>query len=203
MKTLVVFNHPYEGSYCNAILEAVQSGLKKGNHSMDLIHLDKDNFDPVMRGKDLLAFVQARNDTETALSKVDQQVLDYKRRLEEAEHLVFIFPIWWELMPAMTKGFIDKVIFPGIAYGYSDNGRMVSRLKNIKKITMITTMNSPSIIYKLVFGNAIKKSLLRGTFWKIGSPNRKWISLNEVKNASDRKRKQWLQKIEKTFTNIK
>jgi putative NADPH-quinone reductase len=203
MKTLIVFNHPYEGSYCNAILEAVQSGLKKGHHPVDLIHLDKDNFDPVMRGKDLLAFVKAREDAESALSMVDEQVLDYKRRLEEAEHLVFIFPVWWELMPALTKGFIDKVIFPGIAYEYTEKGRMVSRLHNIKRVTIITTMNTPSVIYRFIFGNAIKKSLLTGTFWKIGYSNRKWISLNMVKNASDKKRKQWLQKIENIFMNVK
>ena len=200
MKTLIVFNHPYEGSYCNAILEAVQSGLKKGNHLVDLIHLDKDNFDPVMRGKDLLAFVKAQNDAESALSMIDKQVLDYKSRLEEAEHLVFIFPIWWELMPALTKGFIDKVIFPGVAYKYDEKGKMISRLQNIKRVTVITTMNTPSVIYRFIFGNAIKKSLLTGTFWKIGYSNLKWISLNMVKSASDKKRKQWLQQIENAFT---
>ena len=144
MKTLIVFNHPYEGSYCNAILEAVQSGLKKGNHEVDFIHLDKDNFDPVMRNKDLAAFAKARNDAEGAYTMLDPQVMDYKKRLEEAEHLIFIFPIWWELMPALTKGFIDKVIFPGIAYNYGKNGRMLFCLKNLKGLTVVTTMNTPS-----------------------------------------------------------
>ena len=87
MKTLIVFNHPYEGSYCNAILEAVQSGLKKGNHEVDFIHLDKDNFDPVMRNKDLAAFAKARNDAEGAYTMLDPQVMDYGRSRASYFHL--------------------------------------------------------------------------------------------------------------------
>ena len=59
MKTLIIYNHPHEGSFCSAIREAVHSGLKKGGHPCKVINLDKDQFDPVMRGKDLKAFVMA------------------------------------------------------------------------------------------------------------------------------------------------
>jgi NAD(P)H dehydrogenase (quinone) len=123
-------------------------GLKSGNHETDLIHLDNDNFDPVMRTKDLAAFVEAKYNAQNAYEVLDKQVLDYKSRLELAEHLIMIFPIWWELMPALTKGFIDKVIFPGVAYDYAAGGkRMVSRMKSLKTVTVITTMNTPSILY--------------------------------------------------------
>ena len=107
MKTLIVFNHPYEKSYCNSILNSVTAGLKKAQHEIDLIYLDKEDFNPVMTATDLQAFVKRK--------PVDTKVIEYKSRLEKADHLVFIFPIWWELMPALTKGFIDKVIFPGVA----------------------------------------------------------------------------------------
>ncbi len=92
-------------------------------------------------------------------------------------------------MPALMKGFIDKVIFPGIAYQYKDTGLgMYSLLDNLKGVTMITTMNTPpSFAYRLLFGNAIKKAMLLGTFWKIGVKNRKWINYAQVKPASDKK----------------
>lgn len=202
MKTLIVFNHPYEGSFCNAILESVLAGLKKGGHETDVIHLDKDKFDPVMSKTDLAAFVKARSDVKDAMSMLSPQVLDYKKRLEDADRLVFIFPIWWELMPALTKGFIDKLIFPGIAYQYDENGKMKFCLNKLKNVTVITTMNTPSFLYRTIFGNAIKKSLLRGTFWKLGFFKCKWISLNMVKDSSEKKRKDWLKKIEKRFVNL-
>ena len=203
MRVLVVFNHPYEKSYCNAILESVKAGLAKGNHELDLIHLDQDEFDPVMRAKDLKAFVMAAKDLDASLNLVDSKVLDYKNRLELADHLVFIFPIWWELMPALTKGFIDKVIFPGIAYDYNEKGnRLISKLKRLKGVTLVSTMNTPKVLYWSIFGNAIKKALLLGTFWKIGVPNRKWINLSSVKSVSQEKRAQWLSDIELRFQRL-
>lgn len=195
MKTVIVFNHPYDGSYCNAILQSVTAGLQKNNHEVDLIHLDKENFNPVMTCEDLKAFVNRY--------PVDPKVIEYKERLGNADHLVFIFPIWWELMPAMTKGFIDKVIFPGVAYDYKTNGFMIKKLKKLKSVTLITTMNTHSFFYKLIFGNAIKRAFFTGTFWKMGYKNRKWISLNMVKFVSEDKRRNWLLKLEERFQNLK
>lgn len=200
MKVLIVFNHPYEKSYCNAILDSVSRGLQQANHEVDLIHLDKDEFDPVMRAKDLKAFVTGSNNPDKSYKLLDAQVKDYKIRLEEAEHLIFIFPIWWELMPALTKGFIDKLIFPGIAYDFNAKGNRMIKKLNLRGVTMITTMNTPKFLYRMIFGNAIKKAMLLGTFWKMGYKNRKWINLNMVKFVSDEKRKLWLTNIEKQFT---
>ena len=196
MKTAIVFNHPYEGSYCTAILKSVTTGLKKAGHEVDLIHLDNDGFDPVMRAMDLKGFKDG--------IPSDPQVLAYRDRLDDADHLVMIFPIWWELMPAMTKGFIDKVIFPGVAYHADNSGKypkMVKRWK-LNSITVITTMNTPSLIYRLVFGNAIKKAIFSGTFWKMGFKNRRWISFNMVKFVDDQKRQKWLRQLEARFENF-
>ncbi|WP_430612555.1 NAD(P)H-dependent oxidoreductase [Flavobacterium sp. JP2137] len=196
MKVVIVFNHPYDGSFCNAILESVTNGLTKGKHQVDLIHLDKDNFNPVMTAADLKSF---RDKMPT-----DPKVIEYSNRIKNADHLIFIFPIWWELMPAMTKGFVDKVIFPGLAYDYTNAGntRMKPLWNNVKGITMITTMNTPDYLYGLLFGNAIKKAMIVGTFWKIGFKNRKWISYNQVKQVSMEKRKKWLIKLEHKFASF-
>lgn len=197
MKVIIVFNHPYEGSFCNAILETVSNGLKNANHEIDLIHLDKDHFDPVMTAEDLKAF---RNQ-----KPIDPQVIDYGRRIKNADHLVLIFPIWWELMPALMKGFVDKVIFPGVAYDYTNanNTLMKPLWTNIKGITMITTMNTPRWLYWLLFGNPIKKAMILGTFWKMGYKNRKWISFKQVKMVSRKKREFWLRSIEKQIFRMK
>lgn len=194
MKVVIVFNHPYEGSYCNAILRSVTAGLKKGKHEVDLIHLDREGFNPVMTAQDLKAFVDRK--------PVDPKVIEYKERLEKAAHVIFIFPIWWELMPAMTKGFIDKVIFPGVAYDYKPNGFMRKKFLNLNGITLITTMNTSGFFYRFIFANAIKKAFFTGTFWKMGYKNRKWINLSMVKMVSEKKRIKWLTKLESRFASL-
>lgn len=197
MKVVIVFNHPYDGSFCNAILQSVTNGLTNGNHQVDLIHLDKDSFNPVMTATDLKGFRDKK--------PIDPKVIEYSNKIKNADHLIFIFPIWWELMPAMTKGFIDKIIFPGVAYDYTnaENTRMKPLWNNLKGVTIITTMNTPNWLYWLLFGNAIKKAMLLGTFWKIGFKNRKWISFNQVKMVSSEKRKKWLTELETKFLNLK
>lgn len=196
MKAAIVFNHPYEGSFCNAILKSVTDGFHKAQHEVDVIHLDNEGFNPVMTAADLKAFKERK--------PVDPKVIEYKQRLDDADHLVFIFPIWWELMPALTKGFIDKVIFPGVAYDYTPSGYgMFPLFKKVKRVTVITTMNTPGFLYRIVFGNAIRKAIMTGTFWKMGYKNRKWINLSMVKTVSDRKRKKWLTKLEDRFASLK
>ncbi len=204
MKVLIIFNHPYEHSYCSGILEKIKGTLSTAKHEIEIIHLDKEQFDPVMRAQDLQAFTLARSNPKLALLMLSEQVLEYKAKLEQADHLVFIFPIWWELMPALTKGFIDKLIFPGIAYQYKANGLgMTCLLDKLRSVTMITTMNTPSWAYRLLFGNAIKKALLMGTFWKIGIKKRKWINLTNVKSANKAKREQWLTQIAYEMSQLK
>lgn len=196
MKVAIVYNHPYSKSFCHAILQSVRAGIGRAGHEADVINLDEEGFNPVMTAADLKAFVMQR--------PVDSQVLAYQERLKTADHLVFIFPIWWELMPAMTKGFIDKVIFPGLAYTQEKNRvSMKPLLTNIKSVTVISTMNTPSWLYRILFGNAIRKALMVGTFWKIGFKNRKWINLTQVKSASPAKRKKWLRNMETLFTKLK
>ena len=104
-------------------------------------------------------------------------------------------------MPAMTKGFIDKVIFPGGAYDYTKSGLgMVSLLDKLKSVTVISTMNTPKSVYSLIYGNAVKKALIKGTFKKSGCKNVKWFSYNMIKGSSDTKRQNWLKTNEAKLT---
>lgn len=198
MRTLIVYNHPREGSFCSAIRDAVENGLKTGNHEYKVIDLDRDGFDPVMREKDLKAFVTAGRIGEDGLEEVDPLVLRYMKMMRWAEQIVMIFPIWWMTTPAMTKGFIDKVIFPGIVYKM-EGGKLVSKLSSLKQVTIITTMNTPSEVYHDIFGNSLEGSLIKGTFNQIGIHDIRWISLNMVKQAGDEKRWVWLDEIETEF----
>lgn len=196
MRTVIVFNHPYEGSFCNAILNAITKGLQKGGHEVDLMHLDNDRFNPVMTQDDLKAFV--------AHQPIDPQVINYSERLKKADHLIFIFPIWWDIMPATTKGFIDRVLSPGVVYDHHPKGfGLVPLLKNMRSVTIVTTMNKPKILYSLLIGNLIKKVMLRSVFKTMGYKQLKWIGFASVKSVSQEKRKKWLNNLETGFSSFK
>ncbi len=198
MKTLIIYNHPHEGSFCSAIRDAVISGLDIGGHEYKVINLDKDGFDPVMREKDLKAFVEGGRDSKMWPEGVDSLVMNYVQKMQWAERIVMIFPIWWMSTPAMTKGFIDKVIFPGMVYKM-ESGKLVSMLSKLKQVVIISTMNTPAAIYESNFGNSLEGSLIKGTFNQIGIHDIRWISLNMVKQVGDEKRWVWLDEIEHEF----
>lgn len=196
MRTVIVFNHPYEGSYCNAILQSVTKGLQQAGHQVDLMHLDNDRFNPAMSREDLKAFIDH--------VPTDPMVIDYTERLKKANHLVFIFPIWWDIMPAMTKGFIDRVLCPGIAYDHHPRGfGLVPLLKNLTSVTIITTMNKPGIMYSLLIGNLIKKVMVRSVFKTMGYKSIKWISFTSVKSVGQKRREKWLANLETRFSKLK
>lgn len=196
MRIVIVFNHPYDGSYGNAILASVTKGLEEASHDVDLMHLDKDGFNPVMSEEDLKAFLNHKPQ--------DPRVIDYNERLRKADRLIFIFPIWWDLMPAMTKGFIDKVLSPGVVYDHHPRGfGLVPLLKNLKGVTIITTMNKPKIMYSVLIGNLIEKAMLRSVFKTMGYKNLDWISFNMVKSVSQEKRVKWLTDLQTRFSNLK
>lgn len=200
MKTLIVFNHPYDGSFCDAILVAAKQGAElQGECSV--INLDKDQFNPVMSSHDLRAFALARHEPEKAFAMLDKQVLSYKSMLEQAEHLAFIFPVWWMLMPALTKGFIDRVIVPLVAYDYAPDGSMQSRLNKLRRVTVVSTMNTPADVYEKRYGNALSKALFQGTFEAIGIRNSHWISLNMVAQAEPAQRERWLNRVKGYFSS--
>jgi len=107
-------------------------------------------------------------------------------------------------MPARTKGFMDRVMFPGSAYAYRNANRTLMRplWGSLEGVTVITTMNTPGWLYAALFGNAIKKALLLGTFWKMGYRRLKWLSFNRVKDVSAEKRTRWLVRIEQRFAAL-
>ena len=200
MRTLIVFNHPYDGSFCNALLMAAKRGAEQ-NGECDIINLDKDGFNPVMSSNDLHAFILARREPEKAIALLGEDVLAYKALLEKAEHLAFIFPVWWALMPALTKGFIDRVIFPLVAYGYAADGSMHSRLGMLKRVTLLTTMNTPADVYEKRYGNAVAKAVLQGVFGSIGVDDAHWMCFNMVSKVQAEKRERWLAEVEEYFSS--
>ena len=96
-----------------------------------------------MTRQDLAAWRQGR--------AVDPLVLDYQRRLLAAGHLAFVFPVWWETMPAATKGFLDRVLTKGVMYeelpGAGGNP-FRNRMTNLGGVSVLSVMTTPDKAYR-------------------------------------------------------
>lgn len=186
MKT-VIFAHPWHGSFNKAILDSVTKKFDEMKESYTIIDLHKDNFDPVMREEDLKLYSEGKFN--------DPLVGKYQEILKKSDGLVFIFPIWWSTMPAILKGFLDKVFLLNFAYNHGNTG-ITGHLKNIKSVKIITTAGSPKFLIKLFLGNPIGWTFGTGTLRATGMKGVKWLHCYISKKDSKEKLEKFLQKTE-------
>ncbi len=192
-KTMIVFDHPYGAQACNneshnrsfsaALCKRITDTERERGATVDLADLDADGFDPAMSKEDLANWRKG--------VPMNAQVADYQRRMLEADRIVFVFPVWWELMPARTKGFLDKVYAKNLLYSQSEDGRsMKTRLKSNAEVFAVTTMGTPKALYGLVFGKPVVKALSVGLCRKTGIAKFHWHSFSGVDKMSlDERRK--------------
>jgi len=111
--------------------------------------------------------------------------------------LVWIHPVWWGGLPALTKGFIDRLFLPGMAFKYRENSVWWEKLLNGKSAHIITTLDQPGWYYRWVYGrpsvNQLKKSVLE--FCGIKPVKVTFIGI--IKTSDESARNQWLEKIRK------
>jgi NAD(P)H dehydrogenase (quinone) len=197
MKAVIIFDHPYgpqasenelhNRSFSATVYKKVKETIESRGGEVDLIDLRADNFNPVMSKEDLTAW--------RTQPFVDKQTNDYFQRLLTSDKIIFIFPIWWESMPASTKGFLDKVL----AKGHLLSGDLAILQKKNPDIYVLTVSGTPTIIYQLWYGNPIVKIFKRGTFNKIGLRKFHWINFN----AEERKLKGRIKLVESIPINLK
>ena len=159
MHTLIVYCHPYPGSFGHAELEAICRRLDREGHDYEVIDLYEDGFNPTLSRDELKVYFSGES--------IDPLVTHYQEMLLSAEHLVMIFPIWWSDIPAMLKGWLDKVMLVGSTWYLNDEGRLIGKLSNIKDLAVYTTSASPTVDTVEECGNAIRACLIDGTMWQL------------------------------------
>ena len=117
--TTIIFSHPWEGSFNRAILDVVIDTLRQQKRQYQLIDLVADGFNPTMTANDLAGY----NRGETA----DPLVAKYGEMLQGTDRLIVIFPIWWGMMPAIFKGFLDKVFYHFLTASYLGDNALFKR----------------------------------------------------------------------------
>jgi NAD(P)H dehydrogenase (quinone) len=182
MRVMVIITHPNDQSFNHALLAATLRGLEAGGHTTDVLDLYKEDFDPVMTLEELAGYSEGKI--------LDPKVSEYQARIDQAEHLLFIFPVWWEVMPALLKGWLDKVFLPGWAFE-GEGDTLAPLLKHITGATAITTMEAPAITF-----NSVENALLKGVMGFCGVPRTSYINFLFVSHTRPEQRAAWLDEVE-------
>jgi len=133
MKHLIVVSHPSEGSFTMAVAQAYAAQLEELGHSQQMHDLYRLDFDPVMTAREL-ATVGVQSPASSDIAWAQEQV-------RIADVLCIVYPLWWMAMPAMMKGYIERVFARGFAYELKDNA--VYGLLSGKKAVLVTLSGAP------------------------------------------------------------
>lgn len=133
MKHLIVVSHPSEGSFTMAVARAYAAQLQELGHSLRMHDLYRLDFDPVLTARELAPTA--------AEGAACSDVAWAQEEVRSADVLCVIYPLWWMAMPAMMKGYIERVFARGFAYELKDNA--VHGLLSGKKAILITLSGAP------------------------------------------------------------
>ncbi|WP_367867189.1 NAD(P)H-dependent oxidoreductase [Pedobacter sp. WC2423] len=179
---LIINGHPNKESFNYALATAYQQGALKSKAQVDVIHIGEVDFNPNLQYG------------YTKRIELEPDLLVSLEKIKKADHLVWIHPVWWGGLPAIMKGFIDRLFLPGIAYQYRENSVWWDKLLTEKTARIITTLDQPAWYYRIFYGNPSVNQLKKSTLEFCGIKPVKVTYIGIIKTSTEKQRAQWIAK---------
>jgi len=186
MRFLIIECHPYEDSFITNVAAMIRRVLTEKKHTVENINLVDDFFNPVMSADDLKLWGEGKSS--------DNLVEKYQAMIMKSDTLIIPFPVWWGNMPAILKGFWDKVFVPGWAFSPSHIAG--------KKAVVITTMTSSSAHFVEHLQNPIRGAFIKNTLEMCGLDVYKNFEVDKI-NSGRTYTEEKMREIEHFFMNEK
>jgi len=194
MRILYIYCHPLPESFHAAIRAKALDALARAGHQVDLLDLYAESFNPVL-SEDARRHYHDTSRNQSGLE-------DYVVRLKSAEAIVLQFPTWCFGLPAMMKGFFDRMIMPGVAFDLSDPAHVKPMLLNIKRIIGIVTYGRPRYM-ALWMCDPPRNVVKRYVRWFTGRKARvDYHALYHLNVASDAQRAAFMDRIHQALSTL-
>ena len=186
MKNILIINgHPDKESYNYALSSAYCKGAAASKAQVKLINLADLKFNLNLQ----YGYRKRTN--------LEPDLLDAQEKLKWADHIVWVYPVWWGSVPALMKGFLDRVLLPGFAFKKREGSVWWDKYFTGKTSRIICTLDQPPWFYRIInrcpSHNAMKKLTLNF----IGVKSVKITTIGPLRLSTDDFRKKWLAKVEK------
>ncbi len=182
-KILIVVGHPRQGSLSDALANAFFEGARSGGAQVQLLSLRDLHFDP-----NVVVPVRGQTMTEPDLERARELIL-------WCDQIVFVYPTWWAGVPALLKGFLDRVLTSGFAFHETTAGTGYEGLLQPRSAHLITTMDTPRWVDRWIIGRPGELAMKRGTLGFCGFAPVRVTSFSPVKSSTAELRAEWLQQV--------
>lgn len=192
MRHLIIYAHPNKDSLNGQFKNTVINRLKTQKHDIIVRDLYQMNFNPVLSLSDITEQISGESDTD---------ILQEQEFISWAEVITFIHPIWWTGLPAIMKGYIDRVFTYGFAYRY-DKGIQKGLFKGKQAVIINTQGKSHQEYHTIGMDLALKLTSETGIYTYCGLNIKKHFFFDQADKATAKNVDYWKQQIEATYTTL-
>ena len=179
MRTLVLIGHPNPDSYCHALAHHYAQAARQGGAEVHILDLARLNFDPSLhRGY-------------RSIQPLEPDLQRAQELLTWCQHLLVVTPTWWSSMPAVLKGFIDRIFLPGFAFKYRPGHLIPEKLLRGRTARLIVTTDSPPLLLRTVMGDSTVRAIAQGVLGFSGFKV-KSTRFGILRTSTPRQREAWL-----------
>lgn len=197
MLVALVVAHPTTDSYCHALATRAAAGLRAAGHHVVVLDLYRDGFRAAMSAEEREAY-----HGESPI--IDPMVGAHADLVQRADALVFVYPTWWSGLPAILKGWLERVLVPGVAFRFDErSGKVRPGLGDLRHLVGISTYGSPRSYVRLVNDNGrrtITRALRMSCGWRV-RPH--WLGLYAVDTATPETRDEFAGRVERTMAELR
>lgn len=204
MRVLVVAAHPCPESFNHAILDRACRGLRAGGHSVDVVdlyQLHEQGFDPVMRESEWVGYL-ADPGTAVYEKAPDPLVAAHVDLVANAEAIVFVYPTWWSSMPAILKGWLERVLRPGVAFSLDGTGRARPAMRGVRRLVGISTYGSSRWYVRLVNDNGRRLVARTIRMCTAGRARTTWLGFYSIDTSDAARREAFLDTVERRMATL-
>jgi NAD(P)H dehydrogenase (quinone) len=189
MKVSVILAHPDKKSFNYAVAGAACDVLIKNGHDVAFHDLYREKFPPVLPTREI-----ARD---AALPGI---ISRHCSEIAAADGIIIVHPNWWGQPPAILKGWIDRVLRPGVAYTFADGDNGVGELIGLLKanaVLVFNTSNTPLDRELNVYGNPLENLWKNNMLLSCGAKNYCRKNFGEIITSTPEQRLIWLEEVRK------
>ena len=195
MRVVVVVAHPDPNSFNHAIASTATNSLSKAGHQVTVLDLYGEGFRTTMSKGEWLAYHGER-------PILDPMAERHAEIVKQAQALVFVYPTWWSTMPAILKGWLERVMVPGVGFVFDEKQHVRRGLTQVRRIVGISTYGSSKLYVKAIHDNG-RRTLLRALRLNTAILTRRsWMGLYELDNCTAAKRAAFLERVERKMRTL-
>jgi putative NADPH-quinone reductase len=196
MRVLALHAHPSRDSYSRVLFDAACAALRRSGHEVTEVDLYGEGFRAEMSAAERAAY-----HTDRPICSAD--VERHAALVRAADALVFVYPTWWMGLPAILKGWLDRVLVPGVAFHLDERtNRVRPGLGHIHRIVGITTYGSPRR-YVWLMSDGGRRTLLRALRMLAPRGRRTtWIALYGVDTSTADQRAEFVRRVHERMATL-